>query len=74
MIFEYFKGEFDSFTILVQLNPKTYEGVELTVHADKSVDKRELQFDEDIYEDFEVDGFKPASPLEFNLYLKGIVG
>ena len=75
MIYEYFKGEFEGgLTILVQLNPNTYEGLELSIYPDKTIGKRELQFDEDIYEDLEVDGFKPASALEFNLYLKGVTG
>ncbi|QSE96150.1 hypothetical protein [Fulvivirga lutea] len=72
MIHEYFKREFEDFTIIVQLNPKTFEGVELTIYKDKTVEKRKMQFDSDIYEDFNEDGFKPSSPIEFNLYLKGI--
>ncbi|MEQ8927837.1 MAG: hypothetical protein RLO81_18620 [Fulvivirga sp.] len=72
MIHEYFKKEFDDFTILVQLNPKSFEGLELTIRNNKIVEKRKMQFDQDIYDDFEVDDFKPSSPIEFNLYLKGI--
>lgn len=72
MIYEYFKREFDDFSLLVQLNPKTFEGIELNVNKNGHVVKRELQFDEDIYEDLKVDDFKPSSPIEFNLHLKGI--
>ena len=72
MIYEYFKKEFKDFKIIVQLNPKSFEGIELTIHNDKSIEKRELQFDKDIYEDFAEDAFEKANPLEFNLYLNGI--
>jgi hypothetical protein len=72
MIYEYFKKEFKDFKIIVQLNPKSFEGIELTIYNDKSIEKREMQFDKDIYEDFEADAFKKANPLEFNLYLNGI--
>lgn len=72
MIHKYFKREFEEFTILIQLNPETYSGLELTIEKSGEIQKRELQFDSDIYEDLEVDDFKPSSPLEFNLFLKGI--
>lgn len=72
MVHEYFKREFDEYTIIVQLNPKSYEGLELTIFKDKHIEKRTMQFDAEIYDDFKEDGFKPSSPIEFNLYLKGI--
>ena len=72
MIHEYFKKDFGDFKIIVQLNPKTFEGIELTVNKNKEIEKRELQFDADIYDDFAEDEFIKASPLEFNLYLNGI--
>ena len=72
MIHEYFKRDFDDFIIILQLNPETYSGVELNISKDKSISKRELQFDEDIYEDLSEDKFERSSPIEFNLYLKGV--
>lgn len=72
MIHEYFKREFDDFIILVQLNPESYAGVELTIYKNGKTDKRQLQFDAEIYDDLKEDNFSPSSPLEFNLYLKGI--
>jgi len=72
MVHEYFKKEFDDFTIIVQLNPKTFSGVEMTVSKHKSVETREMQFDSEIYDDLKEDNFMSSSPLEFNLYLKGI--
>ena len=59
--------------VLVQVNPVTYSGVELTVHNNGKIEKRKLTFDEDIFEDLELDGFAESSSLEFNLYLKGLV-
>ena len=72
MIHEYFKKEIAGAKILVQLNPKTFEGLELIVHPDQSIEKTPRQFEGDIYEDLEADEFIASSPIEFNLYLKGI--
>ncbi len=74
IIHEYFRKEFDGLIILVQLNPETFEGVELTITEKGVVEKRTLQFDEDIYEDLDGDEFTSSSPLEFNLHLKGVSG
>ncbi len=71
VVHEYFKKSFEDFTIIVQVNPVNYTGLELTVSGE-GVNKRKLEFDEDIYEDLKVDGFEKASALEFNLYLKGL--
>ncbi|MEX2336139.1 MAG: hypothetical protein WD555_02575 [Fulvivirga sp.] len=70
---QYFKREFKDFSIIVQVNPVTYNGVELTIHKDGKIDKRKLEFDEDIFDDLKEDEFIPSSALEFNLYLKGLV-
>lgn len=71
VVHEYFKKAFVDFTIIVQLNPVNYTGLELTISND-GIEKRKLEFDEDIYEDLKVDGFEQSSALEFNLYLKGL--
>lgn len=73
VVHQYFKHQFDDFTIIVQVNPVTLAGVELTIHKNGQIEKRKLEFDEDIYEDLKVDGFVESSSLEFNLYLKGLV-
>jgi len=69
-IHKYYKKSFDGLLILVQLDPITLTGVELIVDGDGTIVKNEREFDSDIYEDLEIDEFEPASPLEFNLYLK----
>ncbi|MEO1049452.1 MAG: hypothetical protein AAFX87_02450 [Bacteroidota bacterium] len=72
IVHKYYKREFDDFKVLVQINPDTYAGIELTVPNDGNIEKRKLTFDEEIFDDLAVDDFEPSSPLEFNLYLKGI--
>ncbi|MGB3465012.1 MAG: hypothetical protein WBA74_07075 [Cyclobacteriaceae bacterium] len=72
MIHKYFKKETEDFKILVQINPETYQGLELIVLPDNSVQKTKRSFDEEIYEDLEADEFEDCSPIEFNLNLKGI--
>lgn len=72
VIHEYFKKQLDDFKILVRVNPKSLEGLELIVANDGRVKKTERQFEEDIYDDLEADEFEKSSPLEFNLHLKNI--
>lgn len=72
IVHEYYKKEFEDFMILLQLNPVNFTGVELTIPKTGKLEKRKLEFDEDIYEDLEVDEFVKSSALEFNIYLKGL--
>jgi hypothetical protein len=46
--------------------------MEITLHKNGEPEVRELEFDPDIFEDLKADGFKEASPLEFNLYFSGL--
>ncbi|GAA0891127.1 hypothetical protein GCM10009122_08060 [Fulvivirga kasyanovii] len=73
VVHQYYKRQFDDFTIIVQVNPVSLHGIELTIHKNGEIEKRKMEFDEDIYEDLKVDGFVESSSLEFNLYLKGLV-
>lgn len=72
IVHQYFKKDFEGFRILVKVNPLTFKGVEITVEAGGETSLRELDFDEEIFEDLAADGFTEASPLEFNLYLSGL--
>ena len=71
-IFEYFKKDLDDAVILVRINPKTYNGLELIVLKNNQLKKTERLFDQTIYEELEYDGFSQGSPLEFNLHLNGV--
>ncbi len=68
----YFKRVFDDYVVLVQVNPATYQGIELIVHPDGKIEKTKMQYDDEIFEDLAADEFESASALEFNLYLKGL--
>lgn len=70
IVYKYFKRVFDDYQVLVAVNPIDYSGIELIIHPDERVEKNGMQYDEDIYEDLEVDEFKESSPLEFQLYMK----
>ncbi len=74
IIHQYFKREFEGTKILVQVNPESFRGIELIVHANGKIEKTKREFDAEIFEDLAADDFVAASPLEFNLYLKGLVG
>ena len=72
IVHQYFKKNFEEMTVLVKVNPIQFKGIEITVLRNGTVEHRELQFDEEIFEDLKVDGFEPASALEFNLYYTGL--
>ncbi|MFA0963122.1 hypothetical protein AB9P05_15055 [Roseivirga sp. BDSF3-8] len=72
IVHQYFKKELEEVTILVQVDPNEYKGMELLIFPDGTVEKTKRHFDEEIFDDLAEDGFEPGSPLEFNLYLKGI--
>jgi hypothetical protein len=73
IVHQYFKKEIEGVKILVKVNPILFKGAEITVDADGHAELRELEFDQDIFEDLKADEFEEASPLEFNLYLNGLV-
>ncbi len=68
----YFKKELDDMKVLVKVNPIHFKGTEITIFKNGESELRELEFDEEIFEDLKADGFETASPLEFNLYLSGL--
>lgn len=66
---QYFKRVFDDYQVLVMVNPTDFTGIELIVHPDGKIEKTEMEFDEEIFDDLEVDEFKPSNALEFQLTL-----
>lgn len=72
IVHQYFKKKHDGVLILVRVNPIHYSGTEITLEDGQQPAIRELQFDQDIFEDLKADAFEECSPLEFNLYLSGL--
>jgi len=70
IVYKYFKRVFEDYQVLVAVNPIDFSGTELIVHPGEKVEKTDMQFDEDIYEDLKVDEFNESSALEFQLYMK----
>lgn len=68
-ISQYFKRIFDDYQVLVQVNPDDFTGIELIIHPDGRLEKTLMEFDEEIFEDLEVDEFKPCGALEFQIQL-----
>lgn len=69
VISHYFKRIFDDYQVLVMVNPTDFTGIELIVHPDGRIEKTEMEFDEEIFEDLATDEFGVCSPLEFQLRL-----
>lgn len=59
---------------MIQVDPTNLNGIELLISKSGAMQKSNRDFDEEIYEDLAADNFVEASPLEFNLYLKGLTG
>lgn len=74
VIHQYFKKDLEEGIIMIQLDPESSSGVELLISKNGAIQKTERDFDADILEDLAADNFIEASPLEFNLYLQGLVG
>lgn len=72
IVHQYFRKEIEGARVLVKVDPIHFIGSEITVSPDGHAALRELEFDQDIFEDLKADGFTEASPLEFNLYLNGL--
>lgn len=72
IVHQYFKKQFEDTTILVKVNPLFFKGTEITIFKSGEIELRELDFDEQIFEDLAADGFQESSPLEFNLYHSGL--
>ena len=73
IVHQYFRKELGDVTLLVKVNPLQLKATEITVYRDQDPDMRELEIDEEIFEDLKANGFIEASPLEFNLYLSGLI-
>lgn len=73
IVHQYFKKELADFTLLVKVNPLQLKATEITVYRDRDPELREIEIDGEIFEDLKADGFTEASPLEFNLYLSGLM-
>jgi hypothetical protein len=66
---QYFKRIFDDYQVLVQVNPSDFSGVELIIHPDGKIEKTEMTFDEEIFEDLASDEFIHCPALEFHMHL-----
>lgn len=73
IVHQYFRKEIGDSIILVRLNPIQFKISEITVNKNEPPNLRELEGDEEILEDLKADGFTESSPLEFNLYLSGLL-
>jgi len=72
IVHQYFKKELGEGMILVKVNPLLFTGIEISILPSGEVEMREMEFDEQIFEDLNEDGFLESSPLEFNLYYSGL--
>ena len=73
IVHQYFRKELEDVIILLRVNPIQLKGMEITLPKNgEQPSVRELELDQDIFEDLKEDEFVEASPLEFNLYFSGL--
>lgn len=72
IIYQYFKKEIEDGTILVRINPESFEGLELLIDKEQRILQTKRKFDSTIYDDLNFDEFIKGSPLEFNLFLQKV--
>ena len=73
IVHQYFKKEIEGGKILVKVNPIHYTGTELIVDGEGEFLSRDLEFDDQIFDDLKHDGFTEVNALEFNIYLSGLL-
>jgi hypothetical protein len=73
IVHQYFKKDCTDFILMVKVNPIQLKATEITVYKDQDPELREIEIDAEIFEDLKKDGFIEASPIEFNLYLSGLI-
>lgn len=72
IVHQYFRKETGDSMILVKVNPILFTGTELTVPSSGKLQLREFEFDEEYEAALVANGYQPAGPMEFNLYLNGL--
>lgn len=73
IVHQYFRKEFADYILLVKVNPIQLKATEITVYKGKDSELREIEIDAEIFENLISDGFTAANPIEFNLYLSGLL-
>lgn len=74
IVHQYFKKQLpDGVRILVKVNPIQLIGTEITISKEGQTQMRDMEFDEEIFDDLNEDKFESCNPIEFNLYLSGLV-
>jgi hypothetical protein len=73
IVHQYFKKELEGAKILVKVDPIHFQGTELMVEGKGKVAARDLEFDDQIFDDLKADGFLEVNAMEFNLYLSGLI-
>ena len=73
IVHQYFKKELEGTKILIKVDPIHFQGTELRIEGQGTIEARDLEFDDRIFEDLKADGFQEVNAMEFNLYLSGLI-
>lgn len=71
IVHQYFRKESGESLILVKVNPIQYTAAEITI-SPTGTELLEYELDEEFEKELTANGYHPAGPMEFNLYLSGL--
>lgn len=72
IVHQYYKKELENATVMLQVDPVRYLGLQLLIYKDGKMEKTKRELDENIFAELEKEGYVAAGPLEFNIYLQGL--
>jgi hypothetical protein len=72
IVHQYFKKEMEGGKLLVKVNPIHLTGSEIFVSEAGETEIRNMEFDQQIFDDLKDDGFEEVNALEFNIYFSGL--
>lgn len=73
IVHQYFKRENKEEKVLLKVNPIHLTATQITIPTDGDPESEDIEIIADFEKELLKDGFQICSPLEFNLYLNGLV-
>jgi hypothetical protein len=72
IVYQYFKKETAQATIIFQVDTIQLKGTQLTIPKSGDMELEEIEFESNILETLQAEGFTTANPLEFHLIINGL--
>ena len=73
IVHQYFKKEDENGKVLLKINPIHLTGIEFVIPVKGETESHDVEVPNTFEADLPKEGFEACSPLEFNLYLSGLI-